>query len=589
MHTLQWSAIAAMLCCQWAAWPVTCVESTVGVCFQAPVEGFVGGSNLKTSGDSLVRTAEECARACVAATRCAAFMWRDASSRSPAKCVLKSLESATVAASAMQQDAPWKLRYRFYSRKRAATAGICQPWGLHVTHNPPDSTLAAHAANCTETFLDQGPGLVKRLAHLAKFKRIASARLCSSRCRQNVACLAFAYRPTTKKCTLSKWSSVRAQHTTKNAHRMWQFYNRVTTCQVAIPADSKDLHTSKAPLAAALVCWIRMPTGCGGSSRRPNSGSAAGDSDWFKAWFADGRPSRSACARSTETSNMYCDRNDTQWFWGDAHPSTRPTTPTTATTSTPVPYQKPHIFVFMADDLTYGDIGFQGNDVVKTPTIDKFAQGGVAFSQMHTTSATCAPSRTSFQTGLYPFRHGAFTNHASTKTDIVTMPFYMTQMGYITLFGGKTHLKPANMFPYHYFGYVNDIRAQTAKVGNYQTIKADEAKKAAAAAATAPEFRNTSSGYWDDMDDELVATEDIHDPELRWTSQVHPLGAFSGIDVNNPRYGITHTLLQDVIDSKLAANPLNHGNNTPWFIMHNSMDPHGQSPFLRRVLPVCVP
>lgn len=72
----------------------------------------------------------------------------------------------------------------------------------------------------------------------------------------------------------------------------------------------------------------------------------------------------------------------------------------------------PNLVVIVADDLGYGDVGFQGNKDIPTPNLDRLAAGGVVFSSGYVTFPTCAPSRAGMLTGRYPQRHGFERNTA---------------------------------------------------------------------------------------------------------------------------------------------------------------------------------
>ncbi len=64
--------------------------------------------------------------------------------------------------------------------------------------------------------------------------------------------------------------------------------------------------------------------------------------------------------------------------------------------------QKPlNVVVFLVDDLR-PDIGCYGNELIKSPNIDKLAEQGVVFNKAYCQQAICAPSRISILTGLYP-------------------------------------------------------------------------------------------------------------------------------------------------------------------------------------------
>ena len=54
--------------------------------------------------------------------------------------------------------------------------------------------------------------------------------------------------------------------------------------------------------------------------------------------------------------------------------------------------------------MGWGDFSCFGNELAKTPHIDKLAQEGVRFEQFYVNSPICSPSRTAISTGQYPQR-----------------------------------------------------------------------------------------------------------------------------------------------------------------------------------------
>ena len=66
---------------------------------------------------------------------------------------------------------------------------------------------------------------------------------------------------------------------------------------------------------------------------------------------------------------------------------------------------KPNIIIIYADDLGYGEMGAYGATELKTPNLDKLANGGMRFTNGYASSATCTPSRYALLTGTYPWRN----------------------------------------------------------------------------------------------------------------------------------------------------------------------------------------
>lgn len=104
----------------------------------------------------------------------------------------------------------------------------------------------------------------------------------------------------------------------------------------------------------------------------------------------------------------------------------------------------PNVVIFYVDDLGYGDIGVNGATGVNTPNIDALAQGGINFTDAHSSSATCTPSRYSLLTGEHAFRKKikVLKGDAALLIDPEqpTLPKLFKQSGYETAVIGKWHL-----------------------------------------------------------------------------------------------------------------------------------------------------
>ena len=69
------------------------------------------------------------------------------------------------------------------------------------------------------------------------------------------------------------------------------------------------------------------------------------------------------------------------------------------------PEKPPNIIYVLADDLGYGDIGvYNPEGKIKTPNIDKIAADGMRFTDAHTSSSVCTPTRYGILTGRYNWR-----------------------------------------------------------------------------------------------------------------------------------------------------------------------------------------
>ena len=114
--------------------------------------------------------------------------------------------------------------------------------------------------------------------------------------------------------------------------------------------------------------------------------------------------------------------------------------------------EKPNLLLFLADDMTYTDLGCYGNPDVKTPAIDQLAREGLKFTRCYNSAPTCSPLRQSLFTGLYPVRNGAHPNHSRVYAGVKSMPHYLEPLGYRVAIVGKRHEAPAEAFPFEYLG-----------------------------------------------------------------------------------------------------------------------------------------
>jgi len=107
--------------------------------------------------------------------------------------------------------------------------------------------------------------------------------------------------------------------------------------------------------------------------------------------------------------------------------------------------ESPNVVLINVDDLGYGDVGAYGATMVKTPNMDRLAEEGIRFTDFHSASAVCSPSRYALITGTYPARVGLYgamflREPLVVDTTQITIAKVMQQAGYATAAIGKWHL-----------------------------------------------------------------------------------------------------------------------------------------------------
>ncbi len=107
---------------------------------------------------------------------------------------------------------------------------------------------------------------------------------------------------------------------------------------------------------------------------------------------------------------------------------------------------KPNIVFIMADDMGYGDPGCYGAQRIRTPHMDEIARRGMRFTDAHSSSAVCTPSRYSVLTGRYCWRTrlkksvlGGFGSPLI-EPERITAASFLKEQGYRTAAVGKWHL-----------------------------------------------------------------------------------------------------------------------------------------------------
>ena len=109
---------------------------------------------------------------------------------------------------------------------------------------------------------------------------------------------------------------------------------------------------------------------------------------------------------------------------------------------------KPNVVIVITDDQGMGDLGCQGNPIIKTPHLDDFYNDAVRFTNYHV-STTCAPTRGALMSGRHTNRLNVFhtiSGRSLLFEDEVILPQIFAQNGYTNGMFGKWHM--GDNYPY---------------------------------------------------------------------------------------------------------------------------------------------
>ena len=182
---------------------------------------------------------------------------------------------------------------------------------------------------------------------------------------------------------------------------------------------------------------------------------------------------------------------------------------------------KPNILVILADDLGYGDVQCNNPErgKIPTPNIDKLAAQGMRFTDGHSSSGVCSPSRYTLLTGRYHWRTKLQNGIVGVFGEPLIAPDRMTigtlakQQGYRTACIGKWHL-----------GWDWPVTNEQRPLLSPSKQPADEAskldKKAAAAGAVATE-------------QQIAAWRDIFSKHIAGGPSTRGFDLYFGTDIPN--------------------------------------------------------
>lgn len=161
---------------------------------------------------------------------------------------------------------------------------------------------------------------------------------------------------------------------------------------------------------------------------------------------------------------------------------------------------KPHIIFVMADDMGWGQTGYRGHPVLKTPNLDAMAANGLRFERFYAGGPVCSPTRASVLTGRSHDRAGVLTHGYALRLQEKTIAQALKGAGYVTAHFGKWHLNghkgpgapifaddPRNPGAFGFDEWVSvsnfyDVDPLMSRAGKFEQMKGDSSEVAVAEA-----------------------------------------------------------------------------------------------------------
>lgn len=104
----------------------------------------------------------------------------------------------------------------------------------------------------------------------------------------------------------------------------------------------------------------------------------------------------------------------------------------------PEPFR--NVIILIGDDHSAKAVGCYGNEIIRTPNIDRIAANGIRFVNAYSNAPVCSASRQSILTGKYPHATGVTLLQTPFRDDInITLAEHLRDNGFITAVIGKTH------------------------------------------------------------------------------------------------------------------------------------------------------
>jgi arylsulfatase A-like enzyme len=238
---------------------------------------------------------------------------------------------------------------------------------------------------------------------------------------------------------------------------------------------------------------------------------------------------------------------------------------------------KPNVLMIMADQLNQDWLGFNGDNIVKTPHLDKLAEESINFINTACNCPRCAPSRASIALSQYPYRTGVLDNSRNCPLSPKTYYEILRENGYNVGLVGKLDLHK----PEHYYGQ-DGMNPMLFKYGFSSGMETEGKMNAAMLSKEEPELRE--AGRIEEIKNIEVDNDSLVGPYQNYLKQKNLLSQFvedyKKRLYEKPVWYANNSALssQDYHDSYIgqkAADYLHNVDpNNPWHLFVSFVGPH---------------
>ncbi len=159
------------------------------------------------------------------------------------------------------------------------------------------------------------------------------------------------------------------------------------------------------------------------------------------------------------------------------------------------------ILFITTDQQRYDALGCNGNEIARTPVVDRLAADGINYRRAYNQNTVCMPARSTMLTGQYVRTHGVFANGVQLPHDAPSVAAHLAEhAGYRTALLGKAHFDPGFDPMFTFPENAHGRRGLDRPVARLRARRAGHARRRPSPGARSS---TTASGSWKNHPDDV--------------------------------------------------------------------------------------